>query len=352
MKGNLDKNKKTLFNDLTLGMLLFKMRTFIALITLILFFSFTIPNFLSVRNAFIITRHAAQYALLGIGMTFVILTGGIDLSVGSIVGLSAMIAGGLINEGLVLSMFGVTIYFNIFIVILITLAVGITLGAFNGFLVSRFNVPPFIATLGTLYIARGLALLRSGGETFSNLTGKEELGNTGFPFIGSGRILGLPNQIWILIIIAVIAIYITKKTPLGWHVYAVGGNEKAANISGIKVKNIKMFVYMFSGLMCAIVGLVVASELVAAHPATGDGWELKAIAATVLGGTSLSGGVGSVGGTIVGAFVIGILSDGLVMMGVSEFWQMVITGLVIITAVIFDQLQKKAEKKAAIQSNQ
>jgi ribose/xylose/arabinose/galactoside ABC-type transport system permease subunit len=352
MKDNLDKKEKSLFNDLTLGMLLFKMRTFIALIVLILFFSITVPNFFSVRNMFIMTRHASQYALLAIGMTFVIISGGIDLSVGSIVGLSAMIAGGLIKEGLVLSMFGVTIYFNIFIVILITLALGITMGAFNGFLVSRFNVPPFIATLGTLYIARGFALLRSGGETFSNLTGEERLGNTGFPFIGSGRILGIPNQIWILIVIALIAVYITKKTPLGWHVYAVGGNEKAAKISGIKVKNIKMFVYMFSGLMCAIVGLVVASELVAAHPATGESWELNAIAATVLGGTSLSGGVGTIGGTIVGAFVIGVLSDGLVMMGVSEFWQMVITGLVIVTAVIFDQLQKKAEKKAAIQSNQ
>ncbi|MTI61499.1 MAG: ABC transporter permease [Firmicutes bacterium] len=344
-------NKKGLFGDMTLGMLLMKMRTFIALILLIIFFSIFVPNFFSVTNVFIMTKHVAQYALLAIGMTFVIISGGIDLSVGSIVGLSAMIAGGLINQGLVLSMFGVAIYFNVFIIALITLVLGVLVGAFNGFLISRFNVPPFIATLGTLYIARGFAMLRSGGGTFSNLIGKAELGNTGFPVLGSGRILGIPNQIWILFVVAIIAVYISKKTPLGWHIYAIGGNEKAAKISGIKVKKTKMFVYMFSGLMCAIVGLIVASELVASHPATGETWEMSAIAATVLGGTSLSGGVGKIGGTIVGAFVIGILSDGLVMMGVSEFWQMVIKGVVIVTAVIVDQLQNRMEKKAAMQVN-
>jgi len=351
MNTSLINDKKGLFSDMTIGILLLKMRTFIALILLVIFFSITVPNFFSVTNMFIMTKHVAQYALLAIGMTFVVISGGIDLSVGSIVGLAAMIAGGLINQGLVLPIFGVAIYFNVFIVILITLLIGVLAGAFNGFLISQFNVPPFIATLGTLYIARGFAMLRSGGSTFSNLIGKAELGNTGFPLIGSGRIIGIPNQIWILVFITIIAVYISKKTALGWHIYAIGGNEKAAKISGIKVKKTKMFVYMFSGLMCAIVGLIVASELVASHPATGQSWELSAIAATVLGGTSLSGGIGKIGGTIVGAFVIGVLSDGLVMMGVSEFWQMVIKGVVIVTAVIVDQLQNRMEKKVAMQVN-
>lgn len=343
------ENKKGLFENVTIGMLLLQMRTFIALIVLIIVFSITVPNFFSVTNIIIMTKHVAQYALLAIGMTFVIVSGGIDLSVGSIVGLSAMIAGGLIEEGLVLSMFGVSIYFNVLIIIVITLVLGVLVGALNGFLISFFNVPAFIATLGTLYIARGFALLRSGGETFSDLLGKPRLGNTGFEILGAGTILGIPIQIWILLVIGIIAAFISKKTPLGWHIYAIGGNERSAKVSGIRVNRVKMFVYMFSGFCCAIVGLIVASQLVASHPATGESWELTAIAASVLGGTSLSGGIGTIGGTIIGAFVIGILSDGLVMMGVSEFWQMVIKGIVIVAAVVVDQLQKRMEKQAALQ---
>jgi len=349
MNKGLLENRKGLFSNVTIGMLLLKMRTFIALIVLVAFFSISVPNFFSVTNIIIMTKHVAQYALLAIGMTFVIISGGIDLSVGSIVGLSAMLAGGLLQEGLVLPMFGVSIYFNVLIIIFITLILGTLIGAINGFLISYFNVPAFIATLGTLYIARGLALLRSGGRTFSDILGKPELGNTGFEILGAGTILGIPLQIWILVVVGAIAAFISKKTPLGWHIYAIGGNERSAKVSGIRVNRTKMFVYMFSGFCCAIVGLIVASQLAASHPATGESWELTAIAASVLGGTSLSGGIGTIGGTIIGAFVIGVLSDGLVMMGVSEFWQMVIKGIVIITAVVIDQLQKRMEKQAAMQ---
>jgi ribose/xylose/arabinose/galactoside ABC-type transport system permease subunit len=260
-----------------------------------------------------------------------------------------MIAGGLINEGLTLKMFGVTIYFSIPTIVIIVMIFGAFIGVVNGWIITKFNVAPFIATLGMMYIARGFAMLRSNGATFSNITGKAALGNTGIEFFGR-NIGAIPVGAIILAIIAVISSIILKKTPFGWHVLSIGGNQKAAKLSGVKVNKVKIIVYMFSGVCSAIVGIIAASELVAAHPATGSSWEMNAIAATVLGGTSMSGGVGAIGGTIIGAFVIGVINDGLVMMGVSEFWQMVIKGLVIILAVIIDQFQRGLQAKMALQS--
>lgn len=334
----------------SIGMILLKGRTFIALIILLIVFSILSPNFFTPESLILIAKHVALYAIMGIGMTAVIITGGIDLSVGSVVGLSAMIAGGLIYQGLVLKIFGITIYFNITIVMIITIIIGTCVGAINGILVSRFKVAAFIATLGTMYIARGFALIRSNGETFPNLVGKPELGNTGFPFLGAGTFLALPIPIWIMIILGIVVAYIFKKTPLGWHIFAVGGNQKAAALSGVRNNRIVLFVYMLSGFCSAIVGLIASSQLVAAQPATGTSWEMNAIAAAVLGGTSMSGGIGTIGGTLVGAFVIGVLNDGMIMLGVSEFWQMVIKGLVIVVAVIVDQFQRGMERKLALQS--
>ncbi|PTE11160.1 ABC transporter permease [Mesorhizobium helmanticense] len=326
---------------------LMKARTFIALIAVLIFFSIAAPNFLSTANLILMSKHVALNAFLAMGMTFVIITGGIDLSVGSIVGLCGMVAGYLVLNGIDLQI-GYTIYFNVVEIALITLAVGILIGAVNGLLITRLNVAPFIATLGVLYVARGLALLSSDGRTFPNLVGKSELGTTGFGFLGAGRLLGLPVAIWILIVVALAAAYLAKYTPLGRHIFAVGGNERASRISGVRVNMVKMFVYMFSGFCAAIVGLIISSELMASHPATGESFELNAIAAAVLGGTSMSGGRGTIGGTIVGAFVIGILSDGLVMMGVSSFWQMVIKGLVIIVAVVVDQAQRRLQSRVTL----
>ncbi|TIP24986.1 MAG: ABC transporter permease [Mesorhizobium sp.] len=326
---------------------LMKARTFIALIAVLIFFSIAAPNFLSAANLILMSKHVALNAFLAMGMTFVIITGGIDLSVGSIVGLCGMVAGYLVLNGIDLQV-GYTIYFNVFEIALITLAVGILIGAINGLLITRLNVAPFIATLGVLYVARGLALLSSDGRTFPNLVGKPDLGTTGFGFLGAGRLLGLPVSIWILVVVAVGAAYLAKYTPLGRHIFAVGGNERAARISGVRVNMVKMFVYMFSGFCAAVVGLIISSELMASHPATGESFELNAIAAAVLGGTSMSGGRGTIGGTIVGAFVIGILSDGLVMMGVSSFWQMVIKGLVIIVAVVVDQAQRRLQSRVTL----
>jgi erythritol transport system permease protein len=350
MNGLLKINKTKVKNNVSIGMVLLKGRTFIALIILLIVFSLLSPNFFTAESLILIAKHVALYAIMGIGMTAVIISGGIDLSVGSVVGLSAMIAGGLIYQGLVLKMFGVTIYFNIYIVMIITVIIGTSVGAINGILVSRFKVAPFIATLGAMYIARGFALIRSDGETFPNLIGKPELGNTGFPFLGAGTFLAIPISIWIMIALGLLATYIFKKTPLGWHIFAVGGNNKAAALSGVRVNKIILFVYMFSGFCAALVGLIVSSQLVAAHPATGETWEMNAIAAAVLGGTSMAGGIGTIGGTLVGAFVIGVLNDGMIMLGVSEFWQMVIKGLVIIIAVIVDQFQRGMERKLALQS--
>jgi erythritol transport system permease protein len=326
---------------------LMKLRTFIALFAVIIFFSIFAPNFLSTANMILMSKHATQNAFLAIGMTFVIITGGIDLSVGSIVGLCGMIAGGLIMYGVALPL-GYTVYFNIVEVAIIVAIVGIVIGAINGLLITRLNVAPFIATLGTLYVARGMALLYSDGQTLPNLTGREDLGNQGFSYLGSGSILGLPVSVWILIVVALGAAYFARFVPLGRHIFAVGGNERASRMSGIRVNRVKMFVYMFSGFCAAIVGLVISSELMASHPATGTNLELNAIAAAVLGGTSMSGGRGTIGGTIIGAFVIGILSDGLVMMGVSSFWQMVIKGLVIIVAVVVDQAQRRLQQRVTL----
>jgi erythritol transport system permease protein len=331
----------------TVLLAIMKLRTFIALIAVVVFFSIFAPNFLSSANFVLMSKHVALNAFLAMGMTYVIITGGIDLSVGSIVGLCGMVAGGLILHGLDLPG-GWTVYFNVVEVVLITLSIGVLIGAINGLLITRLNVAPFIATLGTLYVARGVALLLSDGATFPNLAGSPDLGTTGFGWLGSARLIGLPVSVWLLAVVALGAAYVSKYTALGRHIFAVGGNERAARMSGVRVNRVKMAVYMFSGFCAAIVGIIISSELMASHPATGESFELNAIAAAVLGGTSMSGGRGTIGGTIIGAFVIGVLSDGLVMMGVSSFWQMVIKGLVIIFAVVIDQAQRRLQQRVTL----
>lgn len=328
-------------------MTLLKGRTFIVLILLLIFFSISSTTFLTKQTLLLVAKHVALYGILGIGMTYVIITGGIDLSVGAVVGLSGMVAGGLINQGIQVG--GYTVYLSVPWIVLVTMIVGALVGLFNGLIITKFNVPPFIATLGTMYIARGLAMLRNNGATFPNISGNPALKNTGFEFFGS-NVAGIPVGVIILAIIAIIAAIVLKKTSFGWHVYAIGGNEKAASLSGIKTDKVKIIVYIFSGVCASIVGIITASQLMAAHPASGESWEMNAIAATVLGGTSMAGGIGGILGTIVGAFVIGVINDGMVMLGVSEFWQMIIKGLVIILAVIIDQFQRNLQTKFALQS--
>ena len=337
---------------ISIGMILLKGRTFIALAILLIYFSFRAPNFTQWSSIVMMVKHASIYGLLALGMAMVIITGGIDLSVGSIVGLSGMIAGGMIIEGIRLPFVSGTIYPNIPLILVLVFLLAVAVGILSGELIARVKVPAFIATLGTMYICRGFAMLRSGGATFPNLFGDAARGNTGFDLIGSGVIPGIdvPYSIVIFIVMAAIAAFIMKKTPLGNRIYAVGGNERAAILSGIKVKKVKVFVYVFSAICAAMSGIIMTSQLRAAHPATGESWEMNAIASVVLGGTSMSGGMGTIGGTIIGVLVITVLNDGMIMMGVSSFWQMVIKGVVIIVAVVIDLAQKDLQKKAALQA--
>ena len=327
-------NKKS--NNNQLLMTLLKGRTFIVLVLLVIFFTIVKgTTFLSASTLTMVAKHVALYGILALGMTFVIITGGIDLSVGSVVGLVGMLAGGMIQEGITLKFAGVTLYFSVPVIIITMLVVGCIIGAVNGLIVTKLGVAPFIATLGTMYICRGFANLRSNGATFSDIKGYDGLGNTGFKILGS-NIAGIPTGVYIFAVLAIISVIILKKLPFGWYVLAVGGNEKSARLSGIKADKIKIIVYMISGFCAAWVGMINTAQLSAAHPASG--------------GTSMSGGSGTIIGTVVGAFVIGVINDGMTMCGVSEFWQKVIRGLVIILAVVIDQTQRNLQAKMALQA--
>ncbi|HVU45006.1 MAG TPA: ABC transporter permease [Terracidiphilus sp.] len=326
-----------------LVLLLLRARAVLVLFLLLVLFSALAPEFLTANNFSILTKHVAITALLAVGMTFVVLTGGIDLSVGSIAGLSGMVAGYLITQGI--SFGGSIHYLPVAMVVLLAVVVCLVVGALNGWLVAKAGVAPFIATLGTLYIARGAALLISNGKTFPGLGGSVTHGSTGFTAFGQSFLLHVPTPVWMMMALFAVAWVAAAKTPFGRHVYAVGGNERAARLAGIRVPRVKMVSYLFSALCAALVGLIIASQLEAAHPATGESFELNAIAAVVLGGTSLMGGRGSVTGSLIGAFVIGVLADGMVMLGISEFWQIVIKGVVIVLAVAVDQLQARLQAR-------
>ena len=334
-------------NNNQLLMTLLKGRTFIVLIILVIFFSFASSSFLQLDTLTMVAKHVSLYGILALGMTFVIITGGIDLSVGSVVGLVGMLAGGLIQEGLTIG--GKTIYFSVPAVIVLMLLFGCLVGLINGLIITKLNVAAFIATLGTMYICRGFANLRSGGATFTKIGGYEGLGNMGLKSLGSNW-FGVPAGVYVFAVLAVLSAILLKRTDTGWHILAVGGNEKSARLSGIKSDRVKILVYIISGFCAAWIGLINTAQISAAHPASGDGWEMNAIAATVLGGTSMAGGSGTIVGTIVGAFVIGVINDGMTMCGVTEFWQKIIRGLVIILAVVIDQTQRNLQAKMALQA--
>lgn len=328
-------------------MLLLRLRAFVALIGITIVFSIASPAFFTHGNLLVMTEHVAIIAIMAIGETFVILSAGIDLSVGSVAGLAGMITGGLLNDGLVLHPLGAVVWFNVPLVILIGLGVGAGAGAVNGFVITKLGVAPFIATLGTLSVARGFADLRNNGATFPDLSGEPAHHNTGFDFLGTGSVARVPFTIVLLAIFVLVGVYVAKRTAFGRRVYAIGGNERAAELAGIRVNRIKMGVYVISGVCAAMTGLLITSQLNAAFPDTATSYELNAIAAVVLGGTSLFGGRGTIGGTVIGAFVIGFLSDGLVLVGVSEFWQMVAKGSVIIAAVALDEAQRRRQTRAS-----
>lgn len=328
---------------LDIGRLLLEGRAFFALIAIIIFFSVMSPYYFTANNFLIMSSHVAIFGLLALGMLLVILNGGIDLSVGSTLGLCGVFAGFLI-QGVNIELLGITFYPSLWVVVVLTCALGAAVGCVNGILIAHFKVPAFVATLGTMYVARGIALLITNGLTYNKLDGKPELGNTGFEWLGFNRLAGIPISVIVLIIVALICGLVLSRTAFGRWLYASGGNESAANLSGVPVIRVKVVVYMISGICAALAGLVLASQLTSAGPTAGTTYELTAIAAVVIGGAALTGGRGTVRGTILGALVIGYLSDGLVIIGVSAYWQTVFTGTVIVLAVLLNSLQYSSKR--------
>lgn len=328
--------------------LLIEGRAFLALILIIVVFSSLSPNYLTLDNVLIMASHVAIYAILGMGMLLVILNGGIDLSVGSTLGFTGIIAGFLLR-GVEISFLGITFVPSVPVVVLLSCAVGASVGFVNGILVSRFKVAPFVATLGMLYAVRGIALLLTNGLTVNDLSGDPALGNTGFDWLGFNRILNIPIGVIFMVLIAAMLGLLLGRARFGRWLYASGGNERAAEFSGVPVLKVKVWVYVLSGTCAGVAGLVLSSTLTSASPTAGSTYELTAIAAVVIGGAALSGGRGNVRGTLLGAFVIGFLSDGLVIVGVSAYWQMVFMGAVIVVAVLLNGLDygRRPKKSSA-----
>lgn len=320
-----------------------RLRSLAALVVLLVVFSQFSAVYLSWANLVTMTQHVSVTAVLATGMTFVIVTAGIDLSVGSLAALTGVFAGYLISVGLPLG--DGMVFLPAWAVIAVSIAAGAGIGAVNGVIISILRIPAFIVTLGMLYVARGAALLITGGSSFTGLSGDPAHNNLGFDYVGSARWFNLPVQIYVMAAIASIGVFVLRRTVFGRHVYAVGGNERAAGIAGINVRAVKIAAYAISGACAGVAGVVLASQLSAADPTAATNYELGAIAAVVLGGTSLFGGQGAVGGSVAGAFVIGFLNDGLVLSNVSEFWQMVATGLVIVFAVGIDEFQRMGSAK-------
>jgi ribose/xylose/arabinose/galactoside ABC-type transport system permease subunit len=281
-------------------------------------------KFLSIDNLISVCRQFSFYAIMAIGMCCVIITGGIDLSVGSVFAFS----------GVVTCMAMTDWKLSVFSSVLIGCISGLAFGFLNGLFITKLELPPFIATLGTMSIARGLSYGITGGYPIGSLPDS-------FKFIGLGYIANIPTPIILMVILAIVFSFFLRKTIAGRWVYAVGGNEEAARISGIKVDAIKILVYSLCGLMAAIAGIATAARLGVGQSTAGQGYELDAIAAVIIGGASVSGGVGNVIGPILGAAIMGILRNGLVLMSVSAYWQQAVIGVVIILAVSFDKLRNK-----------
>lgn len=297
---------------------------YITLLVLVVIFSLLSSNFLTAGNMINLLRQIAINGLIAIGMTMVITTGGIDLSVGSILGLTAMVSAFLMVSGV-----------PPFIAVIVCLALGALLGLINGFLIAQYKLQAFIVTLATMTTFRGLTYVISDGKPISNISDSSL-----FTFIGKGDILGIPIPIFIFFIAFAIAYVVLNKTVFGRNVYATGGNETAAKLSGVDVKKTHMKVYVISGLLAALAGLILISRLNSAQPTLGDGYELDAVAAVVIGGTSLAGGRGRISGTLVGILILGVISNGLNIIGVSSFYQEIVKGLIILIAVFLDRKNK------------
>ena len=331
--------------SINLNSILVEGRALIALVIIIAIFAVLSDNYLTAGNLTTITKQVAFNAIIALGMLLVILNGGIDLSVGSTVGLTGAVAGNLFR-GLDLPLTEAIMFPKVWVIVIIAVAVGMLVGWVNGLLIARLNLAPFIVTLGMLYVARGLTEVLLDGQNITNeLRGQEFLDNTGFFTVFASRPLGLPISAWVMIAFAVIFSIVLTRTPFGRWLYATGSNERAAQLSGVPVKSVQTRIYVLAGLCAGVVGILQVANISSSTADLGQFYELNAIAAVVIGGAALSGGRGTVRGTIIGAFVIGFLANGLVIVGVSPFWQKVITGAVIILAVAVDQIQQIAQRR-------
>ena len=300
---------------------------FIAVVVLFIVFSITAKNFFTMRSVLSLLLQTSAITLMGIGVTFTIITGGIDLSIGSVVALSGTIA-------VMVAIAGFPNWFGM----LIGLLVGVVCGLLNGLMITKMKLPPFIATLGMMLVARGVALTITNANAWPAPEGFGELGN-GTIFGTGPKFPGISYPVLIMIAVAIVFSFILSKTRIGRYTYAVGSNEEAARRSGIKVNRVKNINYIISGLLAALVGIILASRMTTSQPNSAIGYEMNAIAAAVIGGTSLMGGVGTVGGTVIGSFIIGILTVGLTMQGANYFMQQIVIGLVVIGASAIDQLK-------------
>jgi inositol transport system permease protein len=304
------------------------------LIAMIILVSFMSPVFLQPGNLLNIVRQISVIGLIAIGVTVAIISTGIDLSSGSVVGLAAVVAASLAQQpdwpqakfpGLELPLI---------VALLGGLGVGLACGFTNGFLIAKFKIPPFIATLGMMTAARGLALLYSNGRPLSSLT-------DAYNFIGAGTLVGIPVPILILGLVGIGTHVMLNNTKFGRYIYAIGGNELAARFSGLNLDRVKIRIYTFAGLLAGLAGIVVSSRISSGQPGLGVGYELDAITAAVIGGTSLSGGIGTVWGTIVGALIIGVLNNSLDLLNVSAYWQQIMKGAIIVAAIIIDERKNR-----------
>lgn len=304
----------------------------IAFFALCALLSIVSPYFLTSQNILNVLRQSSINGILAIGLTFVILTRGIDLSVGSIVALSGIIGASFATTSAVAGVAGAP--YPALLAILVGLTVGLMAGTVSGLIVSRFKVPSFVVTLGMLSTARGLTLLYTGGKPVPSLTPE-------FRWMGTGQVGGVPAPILILLAVFAVSWWVLNKTRFGRHVYAVGGNPRAANTSGIRVARIRLSVYMISGASAALAGLLLAARTGSGLTQAGLSYELDAIAAVVIGGTSLSGGIGSVTGTLFGTLIIAVMNNGLDLLGVDSNYQQIIKGLIIVLAVMIDSSRQK-----------
>jgi len=311
-----------------IGYILAEYGIILAFIALVIALSFASPYFLRMKNILNVLRQTSVNALLAIGMTFVILTGGIDLSVGSVLAFGGVVAASLASDAL----FGPIV--NPFLAAGAGLLGGLILGSVNGVFVAKWRMPAFVVTLGMLSMARGFTFIYTDGMPVPRIDER-------FLVFGQGRLLGIPLPVIILAVVFSLAWVILYKTRYGRYIYAVGGNEKSAKISGVNTRFIVFTVYVISGLLSALGGIILTARTTAGLPQAGQAYELDAIAAVVIGGTSLSGGQGALSGTLIGALLIGVINNGLDLLGVSSYFQQVIKGAIIIGAVLLDSFRKR-----------